>query len=513
MSQTILRRSFLTGGLAAAGALAAPLRARAQTNATAPAWLAGLEAWLEARRVDWRVPGAAVAIVQGGQLVWSGGFGTTVTGTGGAPVTADTLFRCASSSKQIAGATVAAVASSGAADLDAPVSRYLPAFQTAQWDEYRSINLKDMLSHRTGLPRHDLVWYGNSTLTMDELIGRMPHLAMSAPLRARYQYNNLMVALAGHAAARAAGLANWDALARQMLFTPLGMERTNTTIEAMRAAGNFCQGHSLSPARTPVPVPLRHDSVLEAAGAVNSTVRDFANWAIMQLARGEFGGRRVMTAAAVDAQREPLIVAGAASGEHIGRAFYGLGWRLDTYRGHERVHHAGDLNGFTSRVTLFPRLGLGIIAFVNMGGSPFPNNVVMDLSDRILGLPPLDWSGQAIARRNTSEQAATAAPAAGIAGTQPSRPLSAFAGTYRDPGYGDLVVANGEAGLAARYGDMPARLAHWHYDVFETRDVRIENGDFGGLKLSFLPAEDGSIGAVSVEMEENAPPVMFRRMA
>ena len=141
MSQTILRRSFLTGSLAATGLLALPQRAHAQTTGAAPAWLAGLEDWIEARRVDWRVPGAAVAIVQGGQLVWSGGFGTTVAGAGGAPVTADTLFRCASSSKQIAGATVAAVASTGAVDLDAPVSRYLPAFRTAQLDEYRSISL------------------------------------------------------------------------------------------------------------------------------------------------------------------------------------------------------------------------------------------------------------------------------------------------------------------------------------------------------------------------------------
>lgn len=511
------RRGLLAGGAAAlaipvqaaAGATGARI-ARPARGPAPPPWLAGLDEWVEARRIDWKVPGAAVCVVQGSEVVWSRGFGTTIAG-GSSAVTADTVFRVASSTKQIGAGSVAAVVGQGQAAWDAPVSAILPGFRTRGGEEYGSISLRDMLSHRTGLPRHDLVWYGSSGLATGDLLERLPHLALTAPLRARYQYNNIMVALAGLAAARAAGLPDWETLARQALFDPLGMTRTSTSVAAMQALGNHATGHAIPPGREAVPVTLRMDGALGAAGAVNSSVLDYARWAAMQLQRGRWAGRVIVPEQAVMAQREPAIMAGGPGGEHIGRAFYGLGWRLDSYRGLERVHHAGDLNGFTSRVTLLPQRELALIAFVNAGSSPFPNAVVMDLTDRILGLAPLDWSGQALARRTAAETAPPEPAGHRDGGTTPSRPLPAFAGTFADPGYGQLAVHQGAGGLTARFNDMEARLEHWHHDVFLTAGVPLHHGDFGGLRLSFLPDPDGSIASVEVLMDDDAPPIRFRR--
>jgi CubicO group peptidase (beta-lactamase class C family) len=480
----------------------------------APDWQAGLDNWLEAQREAWGVTGMAVALIRDGVVVHRKGYGRRSVESD-APVTVDTLFRAGSTTKAFGAASIATLVDEGALDWERPIRAWLPDFVAPGGPAHQDWTLRDLLSHRTGLPRHDLLWYGNAVMSRAEMAARLRHLPVTRPPRARYQYNNLAYALAGHVAEVVTGQ-SWEALARARLLGPLGMTRANLFVAEMMRDPDHALGHAGElggPARA---VALRHDALLGPAGALNVSIADFARWARMQLGRGEIDGRRVVSTASVAAMWEPLILtAGTPREPEFDRAFYGMGWRLDSWRGQARVAHGGDLNGFTSRVTLLPQAGIAVVVLCNHGGHPLPNAITPDLLDRLLGLPPGDHAAKTLERRRaTAPAAAEPAPApARIAGTAPSRALSAYAGVFRDPGYGDVTVelAPDGQGLRARYNAMPLRLEHWHYDVFETVTDQPHHGDVNGLKVVFEEAEDGTIAALRIVMEELVGPTTFNR--
>jgi CubicO group peptidase (beta-lactamase class C family) len=500
------------GGIAATGfglgnmTDAAPLGSPPAPNPWGP-----YDTYLEKARADWQVPGLAVAIVRDGALVYAKGFGLANVDTG-SPVTADTLFNAGSTTKAFTAAGLAMLVDQKKLDWDAPVSTYLPSFRLGHGNDYASTNLRDMMSHRTGLARHDLLWYNNKDLSLSELLARVPYLETFAPLRAKYQYNNITVMLAGHALERAAGI-SWEEFTTSAILRPLGMTRSNLTCADMDRAGNAAVGHRLRDNINPYTIPRRPEDRIGPAGALNSTVNDYAKWMLLQLGKGSANGVRLFSTAQSNAMWEPLInTGGPPSSPELSRGFYGLGWRTDTYRSMTRVAHGGNLNGFASRVSLFPEKNIGIVAFTNLGASPLPGHVTLDVLDMMLGLEPANWSARNLARRDAASAATTDSAPKPIAATVPSRPLTAFAGRFFHKGYGDMMIEASPTGLRGSYNAMPMALAHWHYDVFNALPDRGEDSDLRGTKFVFQANADGKISGLTANMDENVPPILFERV-
>ncbi len=505
-----------------AGSLLAASSASVWAQGARPAEdpLADLDSWLEAQRTGWRVPALAVALVRDGQVAYLKAFGFRDAARS-LPADTETIFRTGSVSKAFGAATVAMLVDEGRLSWDAPVTTYIPELRFAGGDAYSAISLRDMLSHRTGLPRHELLWYNNRSLTRQALVARMPHLEMTAPLRARYQYNNLMVVLAGLAIERVTGQ-TWEAFTRARLLAPLGMTRVTLSAPEMAPDDNHAVGHARNGARQRVPVPLRHDPLLGPAGAVNASIGELAKWVQLQLGRGQFQGRRLISPAAMAAMWEPLVPTGPAPAQaDAPRSHVGLGWRIDRYRDTLRVAHGGDLNGFTSRVVLLPEVNAGLALLVNHGSHPLPNALTPDLLDRLLGLTPEDNASRALTRRNATEtvalrlgaEAASANAATKLTDTRPPRPRGDYVGRYSHPGYGELTVGTAGQALTVRYNDMPALLEHRQDGLFETRTERLEHEEFSGLKLAFLADGEGAVSGVAADMQEGAQPILFRRTA
>jgi CubicO group peptidase (beta-lactamase class C family) len=512
VAKVITRRQ----GLAAFGAnallgIGSGMAARPRTTPRASqcqwAWY---EAYLDKARSDWRAPGLAIAIVKDGAMVFSKGLGVANVERG-TPVTADTLFGIGSTTKAFTAAGIAMLVDQGKLDWGAPVRHYLPSFQLGHGDDYASASLRDMMSHRTGLARHDLLWYNNKALTRANLLARLPYLDTYAPLRASYQYNNLMVMLAGHALEQVAGQ-SWEAFTKARILAPLGMERSGLSLEEMARDGNFANGHRLRDGVTPYSIPLRPEDPIGPAGALNTSVNEMAKWVALQLGRGTLGGLKLFSAGQSNAMWEPLIsTGGVPSSPELTRGFYGLGWRMDTYRGMSRIAHGGNLNGFASRVTLLPEKNLGIVAITNLGASPLPGHVSLDMLDRLLGLEPANWSARNLAQRDSAPSSAPVS-APRVTGTSPSRILSAFAGRYNHKGYGDMIISAAPTGLRASYNDMPMRLDHWHYDVFNATADRGEDSDLNTTKFSFLSNVEGQISTLAAKMDESVPAIVFERV-
>lgn len=501
--------------------------------------LAGFEEWMAAELEAWKVPGAAVAVVRDGEVVLAEGYGLRHR-EAGEPVDADTLFAIGSATKAFTATVLATLVDDGEVGLDEPVRTYLPDFQLQ--DEWATdhITVGDLLSHTSGLPRHDLVWYG-SDASREELYHRLRHLQPSEDLRAAFQYQNLMYMTAGHLAATVAGT-SWEELVRRRLFAPLGMERSNLDAAAMETADNAAHGYEKKdaeedseedggspgeasesadgeggePEETVEPMPLRDIDAVGPAGSINSSARDMARWLLLNLGSGEVDGTRVVSAAALRALHRPKVVVegGLFSAlfqqPEMPYLLYGRGWFVQPYRGHEMVHHGGNIDGFSARVTFLPRDGLGVVVLTNLNGTQLPTVVTLHLVDRFLGVEPADWSGRFQALQEQVEAAMEGGDANAELdrrqGTSPTHPLDEYTGTYTHPAYGALEIGRDGDGLTFSFHTLESPLEHWHYDVFRTTEEPVE-----GVKVVFQTDLSGHVSRLAAPLQTGVNPIQFER--
>lgn len=182
---------------------------------------------------------------------------------------------------------------------------------------------------------------------------------------------------------------------------------------------------------------------------------------------------------------------------------YGLGWMLRDYRGKKLVFHTGTLAGYVSRTTMLPELGLGIVVLTNQEETGAHTAITWTVLDHYLGAPPTDWVAafRELARAEAAEGEAAVKGASSGRNTasKPSLPLAAYAGRYRDPWYGDVLIANQDGKLTISFThtkQLTGVLEHWQYDTFMARwRDRTLGAD---AYLTFYLGPDGAIQNVKV---------------
>src|SRR5205814_7500103 len=187
--------------------------------------LSGFDDFANGALKSWNVPGAAMAIVANGKVVSAKGFGLRDV-KNNLPVTPDTLFPIGSCTKAFTTFVLGQLVDEGKLEWDKPVGRYVPGFRMFDDVTSRELTPRDLVTHRSGLPRHDLVWYNNQDLSRKEIVERLQYLPPSAELRQRFQYNNLMFLTAGYLIEQLTGT-KWEQAVRARIFEPLGMARSN----------------------------------------------------------------------------------------------------------------------------------------------------------------------------------------------------------------------------------------------------------------------------------------------
>ncbi len=239
-----------------------------------------------------------------------------------------------------------------------------------------------------------------------------------------------------------------------------------------------------------------------------------ARWLAFNLRGGRVGDEQLINAATLADIHSPQMTTGATPERvEISPATYGMGWMIDTYRGHRRISHGGGIDGFITDVVLFPDDGLGLVAF-NNGQSGISSLLNRHAADRLLGLEPIDWLGEAKGRRDkaleTEEEDEARKEATRVAGTAPSHPLADYAGDYAHPGYGKLAISLAGEELAVTFNGITAPLEHWHYDVWNGAETE---GDetFENQKFLFRGDVDGNVAEVESLFEPRAEPIVFAK--
>lgn len=467
---------------------------------------------VEREQERFSVPGCAVVVVADGEVVLSEGFGQRNV-DGDEPVTPQTLFPIGSSTKTFTAALCAALVDDGKLDLDRPIRELLPGFRLQDPIASELLSVRDCLSHRSGLPRHDLLWYaGEGTLTREDLIAALPHLPPTKPFRQTWQYNNLLYTTAGYLAGKLYGGSYEDAV-RQRLLEPLGMARTNFRVAEVEKDADHSRPYVLSDDNEIKEVPYAHLDLVGPAGCINSCAEELAPWLLTLLGHGVDGRAQLLSDAVLTELRTPAMpmpLGGLKSaGITVG---YGLALMIDDYRGHRVVHHGGNIDGFSSQVATIPEAGIGIAVLTNLGAAPLRDVLPYVVFDELLGLEPRshgeDHFGQWDALRKGMKQAKAAKeqrnkPLAAV------RPLEDYVGLYRHPGYGEVRVTMGDEGLQGSYGFLEGPIRHRHLEVFEL--LVSAGGEENPFPVHFTHDLEAEVDAVEIPLEGQLPPLRFVR--
>jgi CubicO group peptidase (beta-lactamase class C family) len=458
----------------------------------------------------WEVPGCAVAAVRDGRVELAGGWGLRDRAAG-LPVTQDTLFAIGSATKAFTATSVGALVDEGLLEWDRPLRDYVPGVRLHDPFVSDRLTIVDLLSHRSGLPRHDLTWIGQPDRSRADIVRALRFLPLSSDLRQEFQYCNLGYAAAGYVVDALSGT-SWEDFVRGRLLEPLGMRRTTLSVTEMLADDDHAAAYTRRD-RVIVEVPQRPLPAMAPAGAINSSAADMARWLLAQLAGGQLDGATVMSPATAKRQLTPhMLMPGPGEMPGLSQDAYGLGWAIGRYREHKVAMHSGGIDGFQTHCILLPDDGIGVAVLTNTSASLMHLVVACRVLDELLGAEPLDVFSF-VKPRFDAVMAGTREARAGrrvVPGTAPARPLSAYAGEYGHPGYGTLSIALDGDALKPSLGTMELSLAHRHYETFD-----LEWHDSPGqpmvFPVTFLSSPDGDVNALTVQFEPLVESLRFDR--
>ena len=367
-----LRRTSFVAVVALSALAAAPNPATAQapaatTASTLDARLERLATEIERNRIDQHAPGAAVAVVREGKVIFARGFGLANVADK-TPVTPETRFFIGSTTKAFTATLVGMLVDEGVMRWDDPADQHLPYFKLAvdSDDPAARATLRDLLSHRTGFPRMSVL-LANGVLSPEEILRQASQAEPFSTFRQRFHYNNEQYLAAGWAAAAAAGRP-WDELTRSRILNPLGMTNTETSARRARAMPDLARGYTWHKETGTNEEPEQNVRAISSvdtiapAGSISSTALDMAKWLRFLLAKGEVNGKPLIRAETLAETWTRQIAVNANVG-------YGMGWMLREWRGQPLIVHEGSLPGYTAMVALLPQSDLGFVVLVNQNAS------------------------------------------------------------------------------------------------------------------------------------------------
>jgi len=466
--------------------------------------LQGIDELADRAMKEWKVPGVAIAVVQDGKVIYAKGYGYRDL-EDKLPVTSGTLFPIGSITKSFTALTFATLVDEGKVDWDQPVRKYLPEFEMNDPVTSERATPRDLFSHRTGLPRHDLVWY-SSDFSREDMVGRLRYLKPNKSFRSAYQYNNLTIMTMGYLEGKLTGL-GWEGAIRERIFSPLGMTHSNLSVDEIEKTDDHALPYELKK-DVVTKIPYHKIDAIGPAGSINSSVDDMSHYLTLQLGDGKYGDKRIVSENNLREMHSPQTAIPdpppAFSQPGLGHFSYGLAWVVTSYRGHNLVWHNGGIDGFYALLSMLPDDHMGIVVLTNLPHGQTPEVLAYNVYDRLLGLEPMPWFDRfkelEAKGKQEEEEAKKNKPTDRKTGTHPSHNLGDYAGEYENPGYGRIRVSQQGDALKIAVNKMgPWPLENYHYDVFQVPEST--DSLAAGEKFQFEMDKKGNIARISAALE------------
>jgi len=470
--------------------------------------LQGLDTMIQRLLQEWHVPGVSIAVVEKNKVLLSQGFGYKDHAQK-KTVTENTQFAIGSCTKAFTAALVGFAMEEKGIDLDVPIHTYFPALQFSDPGLTTQITLRDMLCHRTGLPRHDFSWYSGSAISRDSLVHQLRFLEASAPLRQDFQYNNYMYMAVGSFLEKVYGK-SWEALIEEKLFSTLGMQHSTTGV--MGGTGDFSYGYVYKNSTIqPVDFLTNDMKGIAPAGGITSTAKDMAQWLLMWTNQGRIAGKEIISSSFYQQAISSQMIASPNLPNPMMTDYYffnyGLGWYLANYRGHYGVGHGGNINGFSTFLVFLPTDSIGVYVSANQNNSSVPRIITNLIIDRMIAAGFRDWN--ALLKSPAMKKEATVQKNSNI--IPPSHSLSAYHGTYKNKGYGTITIQSSEGVLQGSFNRWKLKIRHLNYNhfIFSVDAPVFDGGEV--LEGEFKVAADGSITELSLPFEDRVKPIVFQK--
>ena len=486
---------------------AAPPATVAQQGSALPAQLQDFSAYVDDTLKTFQVPGVAVAIVKDGKVVLEQGFGVRELGKP-AKVDAHTLFAIASNTKAFTAASLQMLADQGKLDMDGRVIDYLPWFRMSDPYVTHEMRIRDLLAHRSGLSlgAGDLLYWPPTSYTTEDVVKRLGDVPIKNSFRGHYAYDNILFAVATLVIEKVSGQSYAD-FVREHIFKPVGMDESLIDCTYLKPGMDAATGHAPYNFKDVKPVPPMAWLNDPGAGGIYASVHDLAKWMNVQLAGGALpGGGRLFSEKshrAMWSMLTPIPVSKPSIPEMapLTPDFYGYGegWFLSDYMGQKLAWHTGGWPGFVSRVTMVPKLHLGVVVLTNQQSGAAFNAITYRVLDAYLNPQhKTDWVAvydKAVKQFEAKADDSLARhEAERDKHSKPSLPLAQYAGTYRDPWYGDIVIGDEGGKLRLRFSktqQLVGTMTPWQHDTFVVRwDDRSLNAD---AFVNFALDDDGHV--------------------
>lgn len=422
-------------------------------------------------RETFDLPGLAVGVIVDGELVFAKGYGYR-DAEKKLPVTDETVFMIGSATKSFTTFALATLVEQGKIRWNDKVTSYLPDFRLKDPYATQEMTIRDLVTHTSGLPRHDFVWFFSKD-SSDELYQKLQYLEPISSFRAGFSYQNLMYMVAGKVIEKVTGQ-SWDSYVEEKVLNPLGMEDTSFTIDDLRSAKDFAVPYVQDEA-TFCRIPYHDLQHVGPAGTINSNVIDLASWVKMLMNFGEFDEKQILGSPHVKHLMSPQVVAsltvqGFPESNEEFLETYGLGWLIQSFYGRYLVSHGGAIDGFSSNVALLPLDKMGVVVLTNKLGPNEARLLTKAILAKLIHHDEETWLPKKTDSKLVNQEAFPAKK-----GTSPSHALQHYVGVYEHPAYGKLEVFY-DNGLKLNFHEFTTPLEHLHYDIFH-----------GEIKTSFAP--------------------------
>jgi CubicO group peptidase (beta-lactamase class C family) len=477
------------------------------------------------RMKEWHIPGIAVGIIKNNRLVYSQGYGYRDINRK-LKVEPDTRFLIASCSKSFTATAIGILVDEKKLDWDKPVKQYLPSFATFDPMITQRMTPRDLLSHRSGLPRHDNLWL-NNPISKLELAKRLKYIEPTATadspydFRNKYQYNNNMFIIAGLLIEHLTGK-SFEQFVQERIFDKVGMQRTGYLANNDALDPEFPISYTRIKNRVYPRLSgwMKHGNIIQLlgpgspAGGIVSNIPDLSRWITVQLRQGKIGRNQIISEPNLkELHTQQYIVQPPSEYPERLNQCYGLGWFIESYRGYRLIRHSGNLSGFSAYLSFMPEKEMGLVMLSNVGSSPLDPMIPFYIYDRVLGLPPVDWNQRKKLETKKDEHNIRLKQKIDFkhkSGTKPSRSLPAYAGGYQHPGYGQVIITFDRGKLLLNYNGARYRLTHLEKNSFKMIE-QFPGGD--KYKVSFSLTKSGKIASISIPFEPAVKDIVFEKKA
>lgn len=465
-----------------------------------------LDSYFQKSIDEWEIPGMAIAITTKDTIVFSKGYGYANI-KNKQKVDANTLFAVASNSKAFTASALAKLVEEGKLKWNDKVVEYLPYYK--MYNDYVTNNttIEDLLCHRNGLITFsgDLLWYG-TTKTPKEIIESQQYLKPKYDFRSTYGYSNISYLAAGEVIEKVSGK-SWQEYVSFNFLKPLHMRRTLTSTSQLNSTSNIATPYYFEEGKNNVVEWVNWDNIAPA-GALISSVNDFANWLQLNINEGKLADKTVFSEKSFQKMTTPHINHEVRkNGEKVNFKGYGLGWSIQDYQGYKIVGHGGGYDGMISKSFFIPEKGIGVVILTN-SLNWLPGAIGNKIMDVLLtnNLDGKDWSSDYLGYKKQQDEA-TSKKYEKIEeerGKQNSNHLdySEYIGVYKDKMYGSVTVSVKNEMLHFTMDNTSiyyADLKHWNHNIF-TFDFPKNLSSLPEGKLWFYLDKNGKVSKLNIDV-------------